>query len=34
MEQGHSDLEKMQELYMESLVVDWWYNADKDTDSK
>uniref|UniRef100_A0A8C6GDJ8 von Willebrand factor A domain containing 3B n=1 Tax=Mus spicilegus TaxID=10103 RepID=A0A8C6GDJ8_MUSSI len=34
MEQGYSDLEKMQELYMESLVVDWWYNADKDTDSK
>ncbi|XP_016859050.1 von Willebrand factor A domain-containing protein 3B isoform X6 [Homo sapiens] len=34
MEQGHSDLEKMQDLYSESLIMDWWYNAEKDGDSK
>ncbi|XP_030683725.1 von Willebrand factor A domain-containing protein 3B isoform X2 [Nomascus leucogenys] len=34
MEQGHRDLEKMQDLYSESLIMDWWYNAEKDGDSK
>ncbi|XP_031223076.1 von Willebrand factor A domain-containing protein 3B isoform X4 [Mastomys coucha] len=34
MQQGYSNLKKMQDLYTESLVNDWWYNADKDTDSK
>ncbi|GAB1284888.1 von Willebrand factor A domain-containing 3B [Apodemus speciosus] len=34
MQRGYSDLEKMRELYTESLAIDWWYNADKDTDSK
>nr|XP_048286275.1 von Willebrand factor A domain-containing protein 3B isoform X2 [Myodes glareolus] len=29
MQQGYSDLEKMQELYSESLVMDWWYNGEK-----
>nr|XP_006244922.1 von Willebrand factor A domain-containing protein 3B isoform X2 [Rattus norvegicus] len=33
-QRGYSDLEKVQELYTESLVIDWWYNTDKDTDSK
>uniref|UniRef100_A0A8I3W249 von Willebrand factor A domain containing 3B n=1 Tax=Callithrix jacchus TaxID=9483 RepID=A0A8I3W249_CALJA len=34
MEQGYRDLEKIQELYSESLIMDWWYNAGKDWDSK
>ncbi|XP_076771174.1 von Willebrand factor A domain-containing protein 3B isoform X3 [Arvicanthis niloticus] len=34
MQQGYSYLEKMQKLYTESLVIDWWYNADKDTDNR
>ncbi|XP_054403204.1 von Willebrand factor A domain-containing protein 3B isoform X2 [Pongo abelii] len=34
MEQGYRDLEKMQDLYSESLIMDWWYNAEKDGDSK
>uniref|UniRef100_A0A8D1AG76 VWFA domain-containing protein n=1 Tax=Sus scrofa TaxID=9823 RepID=A0A8D1AG76_PIG len=32
MEQGRSDLEKVQDLYSESLVMDWWYNGEKDGD--
>ncbi|KAI4577861.1 hypothetical protein MJT46_019392, partial [Ovis ammon polii x Ovis aries] len=32
MEQGRNDLEKVQGLYSESLVMDWWYNAEKDGD--
>lgn len=32
MEQGRSDLEKMQNLYSESLIMDWWYNAEKEGD--
>ncbi|KAB1256929.1 von Willebrand factor A domain-containing protein 3B [Camelus dromedarius] len=32
MEQGCSDLEKVQDLYSESLVMDWWYNGEKDGD--
>ncbi|KAF4016052.1 hypothetical protein G4228_007525 [Cervus hanglu yarkandensis] len=32
MEQGRNDLEKVQDLYSESLVMDWWYNAEKDGD--
>ncbi|XP_040585418.1 von Willebrand factor A domain-containing protein 3B isoform X3 [Mesocricetus auratus] len=34
MQQGYSYLEKMQELYSESLVMDWWYNGEKEGDSK
>uniref|UniRef100_A0A2K6AFG4 von Willebrand factor A domain containing 3B n=1 Tax=Mandrillus leucophaeus TaxID=9568 RepID=A0A2K6AFG4_MANLE len=34
MEQGHRDLEKMRDLYSESVIMDWWYNAEKDGDSK
>ncbi|XP_074259929.1 von Willebrand factor A domain-containing protein 3B isoform X1 [Saimiri boliviensis] len=34
MEQGYRDLEKIQDLYSESLIMDWWYNAGKDGDSK
>nr|XP_037860102.1 von Willebrand factor A domain-containing protein 3B isoform X2 [Chlorocebus sabaeus] len=34
MEQGHRDLEKMRDLYSESVIMDWWYNAEKDADSK
>ncbi|XP_036023043.1 von Willebrand factor A domain-containing protein 3B [Onychomys torridus] len=34
MRQGYSDLEKMQELYSETLVMDWWYNGEKEGDSK
>ncbi|XP_023573310.1 von Willebrand factor A domain-containing protein 3B isoform X2 [Octodon degus] len=33
-EQGHSDLEKMQNLYSESVIMDWWYNGEKEGDSK
>ncbi|XP_055462912.1 von Willebrand factor A domain-containing protein 3B [Psammomys obesus] len=29
MQQGYSDLEKMQELYAESLVMDWWHNREQ-----
>lgn len=29
MEQGSSDLEKVQNLYSESLIMDWWYNGEK-----
>ncbi|XP_045443207.1 von Willebrand factor A domain-containing protein 3B [Pipistrellus kuhlii] len=32
MEQGRSDLKKMQNLYSESLIMDWWYNAEKEGD--
>ncbi|ELK23202.1 von Willebrand factor A domain-containing protein 3B [Myotis davidii] len=32
MEQGRSDLEKMQNLYSESLIMDWWYNGEKEGD--
>ncbi|XP_059798750.1 von Willebrand factor A domain-containing protein 3B [Balaenoptera ricei] len=32
MEQGRSDLERVQDLYSESLVMDWWYNGEKDGD--
>ncbi|XP_055395371.1 von Willebrand factor A domain-containing protein 3B isoform X4 [Bubalus kerabau] len=32
MEQGRNDLEKVQDLYSETLVMDWWYNAEKDGD--
>ncbi|XP_062934630.1 von Willebrand factor A domain-containing protein 3B [Cynocephalus volans] len=34
MEQGYSDLEKVQTLYSDSLIMDWWYNGEKDADSK
>ncbi|XP_042551295.1 von Willebrand factor A domain-containing protein 3B [Dipodomys spectabilis] len=34
MEKGYSDLQKVQSLYSESLVMDWWYNADKEGDNK
>ncbi|XP_066233723.1 LOW QUALITY PROTEIN: von Willebrand factor A domain-containing protein 3B [Saccopteryx leptura] len=35
MEQGHSDLEKMQNLYSESLIMDWWYNgSEKEGDNR
>ncbi|KAM6180288.1 von Willebrand factor A domain-containing protein 3B [Erethizon dorsatum] len=34
MEQGYSDLEKMQNLYSESVMMDWWYNGEKESDSK
>ncbi|XP_058134111.1 von Willebrand factor A domain-containing protein 3B isoform X2 [Dasypus novemcinctus] len=34
MEQGRSDLEKVQSLYSESLIMDWWYNGEKEGDSK
>ncbi|XP_003799336.1 von Willebrand factor A domain-containing protein 3B [Otolemur garnettii] len=34
MEQGQSDLEKVQDLYSESLIMDWWYNVEKEGDSK
>uniref|UniRef100_A0A8C9ANV6 von Willebrand factor A domain containing 3B n=1 Tax=Prolemur simus TaxID=1328070 RepID=A0A8C9ANV6_PROSS len=34
MEQGQSDLEKVQDLYSESLIMDWWYNREKEGDSK
>ncbi|KAM7078089.1 von Willebrand factor A domain-containing protein 3B isoform 2-T2 [Molossus nigricans] len=32
MKQGCSDLEKMQNLYSESLIMDWWYNGEKEGD--
>lgn len=32
MEQGRSDLKKMQNLYSESLIMDWWYNTEKEGD--
>ncbi|XP_027623326.1 von Willebrand factor A domain-containing protein 3B isoform X2 [Tupaia chinensis] len=32
MEQGRSDLEKVQNLYSESLIMDWWYNGEKEGD--
>ncbi|XP_005400758.1 PREDICTED: von Willebrand factor A domain-containing protein 3B isoform X3 [Chinchilla lanigera] len=34
MEQGYSDLEKMQNLYSESVIMDWWYNGEKEDDRK
>ncbi|XP_011380274.1 von Willebrand factor A domain-containing protein 3B isoform X3 [Pteropus vampyrus] len=34
MEQGRSDLEKVQNLYSESLIMDWWYNGEKGRDNK
>ncbi|XP_030884589.1 von Willebrand factor A domain-containing protein 3B [Leptonychotes weddellii] len=34
MEQGRSDLEKVQDLYSESLIMDWWYNGEKEGDNK
>ncbi|XP_036080338.1 von Willebrand factor A domain-containing protein 3B isoform X2 [Rousettus aegyptiacus] len=34
MEQGSSDLEKVQNLYSESLIMDWWYNGEKGRDNK
>ncbi|XP_037663049.1 von Willebrand factor A domain-containing protein 3B isoform X2 [Choloepus didactylus] len=34
MEQGRSDLEKMENLYSESLIMDWWYNVDKEGGNK
>ncbi|XP_048209451.1 von Willebrand factor A domain-containing protein 3B [Perognathus longimembris pacificus] len=34
MEQGYSDLQKVQSLYSKSLNMDWWYNTDKGEDSK
>ncbi|VCW73662.1 unnamed protein product, partial [Gulo gulo] len=34
MEQGQSDLEKVQDLYSESLIMDWWYNGEKEGDNK
>ncbi|XP_008590813.1 PREDICTED: von Willebrand factor A domain-containing protein 3B-like, partial [Galeopterus variegatus] len=34
MEQGYSDLEKVQTLYSDSVIMDWWYNGEKDADSK
>ncbi|XP_058434275.1 von Willebrand factor A domain-containing protein 3B isoform X2 [Marmota monax] len=30
MEQGYSDLEKVQSLYSKSLIMDWWYNGEKE----
>ncbi|XP_058523544.1 von Willebrand factor A domain-containing protein 3B isoform X3 [Ochotona princeps] len=30
MDQGYSDLEKVQTLYSESLILDWWYNGEKE----
>ncbi|XP_075418794.1 von Willebrand factor A domain-containing protein 3B [Tenrec ecaudatus] len=33
MEQGRRDLEKMQDLYSESLIIDWWYNGEKEGDN-
>ncbi|XP_006870840.1 PREDICTED: von Willebrand factor A domain-containing protein 3B, partial [Chrysochloris asiatica] len=32
MEQGRRDLEKVQDLYSESLIMDWWYNGEKEGD--
>ncbi|XP_077605470.1 von Willebrand factor A domain-containing protein 3B [Crocuta crocuta] len=34
MEQGRSDLQKVQNLYSESLIMDWWYNGEKEGDSR
>ncbi|XP_063085974.1 von Willebrand factor A domain-containing protein 3B isoform X2 [Cavia porcellus] len=34
MEQGYRDLEKMQDLYSESLIVDWCYNGEREGNSK
>ncbi|KAK2509427.1 hypothetical protein MC885_004754, partial [Smutsia gigantea] len=34
MEQGHSDLEKVQNLYSDTLIMDWWYNGEKQGDNK
>ncbi|KAM9211762.1 LOW QUALITY PROTEIN: von Willebrand factor A domain-containing protein 3B [Dugong dugon] len=34
MEQGRRDLEKMQDLYSESLIMDWWYNGEKEGENK
>nr|XP_060464030.1 von Willebrand factor A domain-containing protein 3B isoform X4 [Panthera onca] len=34
MEQGRSNLEKVQNLYSESLIMDWWYNGEKEGDSR
>uniref|UniRef100_A0A0P6K2C8 von Willebrand factor A domain-containing protein 3B n=1 Tax=Heterocephalus glaber TaxID=10181 RepID=A0A0P6K2C8_HETGA len=34
MEQGYSDLEKVQNLYSECVIMDWWYNREKEGDSK
>ncbi|KAF6270489.1 von Willebrand factor A domain containing 3B [Rhinolophus ferrumequinum] len=34
MEQGRRDLEKVQSLYSESLIMDWWYNGSKEGDDK
>ncbi|CAH7228969.1 Vwa3b [Phodopus roborovskii] len=34
MQQGYSDLEKMQELYSESLVMGWWYSGEREGVSK
>ncbi|EHB10600.1 von Willebrand factor A domain-containing protein 3B [Heterocephalus glaber] len=33
MEQGYSDLEKVQNLYSECVIMDWWYNREKEGDS-
>ncbi|XP_062064865.1 von Willebrand factor A domain-containing protein 3B [Lepus europaeus] len=32
MEQGYRDLERVQTLYSESLIMDWWYNGEKEGD--
>ncbi|XP_072624182.1 von Willebrand factor A domain-containing protein 3B isoform X6 [Canis lupus baileyi] len=34
MEQGQSDLEKVKDLYSESLIMDWWYNGEKEGNNK
>ncbi|XP_047378756.1 von Willebrand factor A domain-containing protein 3B isoform X2 [Sciurus carolinensis] len=30
MEQGYSDLEKVQNLYSKALIMDWWHNGEKE----
>ncbi|XP_060043484.1 von Willebrand factor A domain-containing protein 3B isoform X2 [Erinaceus europaeus] len=34
MEQGQRDLKKVQNLYSESLIMDWWHNGEKEGDNK
>jgi hypothetical protein len=34
MEQGYSDLEKVQTLYSECLAMDWWHHEEKEGESK
>ncbi|KFO25171.1 von Willebrand factor A domain-containing protein 3B [Fukomys damarensis] len=34
MEQGYNDLDKVKNLYYECVIMDWWYNGEKEGDSK